>query len=128
MSKLVAHPESGEPVFEEINYIAAEREQIEADVVTKQRDLDTAADLLQAAQDAYDKAEVALEDSKSNLTSLDQIKPRQADAGSEDAGSKIPSPDNAGDSVDTASEQPGDSGDAESVPVKVTVEDSVDEY
>jgi DNA anti-recombination protein RmuC len=92
--KIVAHPETGKPVKEEVSYVDIERGQLENDVNQAQNELDNAnrelseaRELVTQREERVAKAEGALGEAKSGVASYDAIEPQDAPEGSPEGSS-----------------------------------------
>lgn len=109
-SKIVAHPDTGQPVKEvtTVSFEDIERTNLENEVNDRQNRVNDLQAEVEAKQKELSDAQVALEDSKSNLGSYDQIAPQPAnDQGSEGAGGENADANAEGAiSVPVSTEQP----------------------
>lgn len=93
-NKLVAHPETGKPAYEQVSYVEVERNQLEEEVNAKQAELDNhvnrKAELeaqVATTEEERAKAEAALEEAKRNVEQYDSITPQpESNEGAEGAG------------------------------------------
>lgn len=124
---IVAHPETGQPVLQQVSYVEIERANLEQEVAAKQAELDALTSEQQSHEalaaeiaDRKAKAEAALEDSKSNVSSYDAI------AGVTPV--ETPAEGASSETEDEDAEGPTDAPATDEVEVPVNVVETADSY
>jgi hypothetical protein len=125
--KVVAHPETGEPVIEEKSYRAIELDQERTKLSELQAQYEEKSAAHQALGQELAALESAVEGQKSLVDQASSLTPEPVDpSGEAGDGSEVETDGASADSVEPADEPAGDT--PEATPVVVAVVEDADEY